>query len=551
MKRNRKSIAMILALVMAAMLLAACGPTADTGGAPQTGGETAAPTPVPEHVEAQAPQEGANLADHIDIIIDATQITVVNPLVPAGSGGPTSWTYILVYDKLLEQIGTEFGPQLAMYWETEDYQNWRFHLRDDVYFHNGDHFTAEDVVWTANIAMTSPGSPAYARWRWVDSITAYDDYTLDIVLTEVYVDFLFEMAHAHAGILNQRSHSENSDDPSWAHVGTGPFRIVDFATNDFVTLERNDNYWGALAQTRSLTLWTIPEMATRTVMMQTGAAQVSFLMTPEDLDMLYANDDFTVLSVISNAPVIIGFNNQGDEIVMDPNFRRAVAHAINVEDIATVAMGNWGLPVTDGSFWGFETQFRLQGLPRRAHDPALARQYLEASVYNGETLELITAVAYNIRASELVQLQLAEVGININVEVTDHAGFTEAHAFDPDSDRQMHIFAVGAAPVALNALRTAFYPGMFTNRLNYNNDQVTALIDELAATAEYDRRVAIAHEIQEIFYDEMPAIPLWWRVTGIPTVNGIGGMRLGANPFDFCLRGIFWDLNETPEHLRP
>ncbi|MCL2391541.1 MAG: ABC transporter substrate-binding protein [Oscillospiraceae bacterium] len=556
MKKSMRLIAMSIALAICFALVVGCSQPNATGDAAQNGGSTqTAPTtpsaPSPEHVEAATPDEGANLADHIDIIIDATQITVVNPLVPAGTGGPTSWTYILAYDKLLEQFGTDFGPQLAVRWETEDYKTWRFYLRDDVYFHNGDHFTAEDVVWTANIAMTAPGSPAYARWRWVDTIAAVEDYVLEVVLTEVYVDFLFEMAHAHAGILNQRAHSESPDDPSWAHVGTGPFKIVDFATNDFVALERFEDYWGGPAPTRSLTLWTIPEMAARTVMLQTGSAQLSFNMTPEDLDMLVANDYFTVLPVLSNAPIIIGFNYQGDDIMRDINFRKAVAHAINVEDIATVAMGNWGIPVSDGSFWGYETQFRLQDLPRREHDLELARQYLEASVYNGETITLITTVAYNIRASELIQLQLANIGINVSVEITDVAGFVDIHMYNPDSDRQMHVFAVPAAPVALNALRTGFYPGMATNRLNYNNEYVTALINELAATPDVAARTAIAYEIQAIFYEEMPAIPLWWRVAGIPTVNGIGGMRLGANPFDYCLRGIFWDLNQTPEHLRP
>ncbi|MCL2391538.1 MAG: ABC transporter substrate-binding protein [Oscillospiraceae bacterium] len=559
MKRNRKSIAIMLVLVMAAMLLAACGPAADTGGAPPTGGETVASPPAPGAPPvvdggdeiAEAPEEGANLADHIDIIVD-TQITVLNSTLPGATGAPVTWAATLVHDRLLQHIDdTELGPQLATHWNTDDFQTFTFTLRDDVVWHNGDPFTAECVVLHHAIIMEHPGSPAYTRWRWIDSITATGTYELEMVLTEVFVDFLFEMANPHASIYNARSFNENSSDPSWAWVGTGPFQVVGFEINDFLTVERFDAFWGEAPPTRSLTLWTIPEMGTRTVMLQTGAAQLSFGMTPEDLDSLDDNPAFQMFTVMPNAPMVIGFNNMGDDIMMDKNFRLAIAHAINTDDIALVANGRWAVNAFDGNIWGLITQFRLDGLEKREHNLELALQYLEQSVYNGETIELIAAGAYNIRAAEIIQLQLAEIGIDLAVEITDMAGFTAAHLYDPESTRQLHTFAIGAMPIALAALRNTYYPGVHTNRLNYNDDRVTALTRELAVTSDVAAREAIAFEIQEIFWEDLPAIPVWWRVTGIPAVNGIGGIRLFTNQFDHCLRGIFWDINETEESLRP
>jgi len=557
MKKVKKSIALLIVLVMGLGLLAACGsgdtgPAADGGtgtGAGTGGGETPVPT-VPE--VGDAPVDGANLADHIDLIVD-TALQIVNPFTLAGTGAPVAWASFMILDRLLEQPEPGvFAAQLAVRWYTEDYQHFRFYLRDDVYFHNGDHFTAEDVVWNVEFAHANPGSPAFGRWRFVDTITAVDTYVIEIVLTEPHVDFFFDIANYYTSIHSPRAFYESQDDPTWGHIGTGPFRVVGFSSNDFLSLERFDEYWGGPAPTRSITMWTIPEMATRTVMLQNGEAQVSFSMTPEDLDFFEDSPDFQTFVVRLNPPIILGFNNQGDEIMMCRYFRRAVAHALNTEDISLAAMGRWAQPPWDGNFWGPETQFRLENMPQRAFDLELARYYLDRSVYNGETIEIMTAVHYNIRASEFIQLLLGDVGINVNVETTDISGFIEAHRFDPEDDsRQMHIFAVGMLPVALQAMRTTFYPGIGTNRLNINNDYLTGLIDELAATIEPDARRDIAHQIQEFFWEDIPAIPLWWRLQGIPAVNGIGGMRLSADQFNYCLRGIFWDLDQAPAHLMP
>jgi len=557
MKKFNKILALLITLIMGLGLLAACSPATETdpGPGPAPGADAATPgepaAPVEGDDIVEAPDDGANLADHIDLILD-TQITVLNSTLPAATGTPVTWANILVHDRLVEHIGpTELGPGLALRWYTEDYVTFRFYLRDDVYFHNGDHFTAEDVIWTVEIAKAHPGSPAYNRWRFIDTITAIDTYIVEMVLHDVNVDFYFELSNSHAGIYNQRSHSENPDDPNWAHVGTGPFRVVDFSTNDFLALERFDGFWGGVMPTRSMTLWTIPEMATRTLMLQTGDAQVSFSLSAEDLDLLDASPDFQVFGVTNNMPTIIGFNNQGDEIMMCPYFRRAVAHAINTADIAMVADGRWATPVADGNIWGLETQWRLQGLPKRTQDLDLAREYLERSVYAGEEIELITAQFENIRGAEMLQLQLADVGIDLRVEITDMAGFTAAHTYDPQSTRQMHFFAVAAQPIAMTALRQGFWPENHLNWLNYSNDRVTELIQELAVTSEEDARRAIAHEMQEIFWDEIPGIPLYNPVRGVPAVNGIGGIRFSPGFFEWNLREIFWDLDQAPEHLLP
>jgi len=556
----KKRIPLLSILLMSLLLfsVAACGgggqtttPTTTTSGGATTTQPSAPTNVIDRVVEASVAAEGANFADHIDIINDASQVTMISPMLPAGSGHPQALISRMIYDRLIyESFPGVFEPELATRWET-DFKTFTFYLRNDVYYHNGDHFTAEDFVWFIGLVQENPGVPAWRTWSTVESARAIEPYVLEIVLNEMDTDYLFTLAGHAATALNRRAYEENPDDPSWAWVGTGPYKIIGLEPNNYVALERNDNFWGEAPPTKTVTWWSIPEMATRTVMLQNGQAQLCFAVTPEDLDMLDDHPDYQIFPVRLNPPIVIGFNNHGDEIMMCPNFRRAVAHAIKVDDIATVAYGRWQEPAWDGNFWGPDTQYRREGLPKWEHNPDLAREYLAKSVYDGRPIQMATSFVHNIRASELVQLQLADVGIDIDILVTDATGFTEMHVWNPDSDRQMHLFAIGMSPTASGALRSAFTPGFTSNRLNYDNPYVVELARELSVTIDENRRRDIVHEVQDIFYEEVPAIVIYWRINGYPAVNGIGGIKFSSDSFAFNLRNVYWDLNETPANLRP
>jgi peptide/nickel transport system substrate-binding protein len=533
-------------------LLAGCGGGTSggaTGGTSSgtTGGTSGASNE--QGASTQAPA-GANIAEHIDIIINETEITLLNPTSTAGTAA-SSWVYVMIQDRLMDEpsVGV-FTPQLATEWHTDDYQHFTFKLREDVYFHNGDHFTADDVIWTIEYAKSDPSINTYSRFRTIDTVKALDPYTLEITLSTVYYDFYDELSAYTAGILSQRAYNENPNNPSWGQIGTGPFKVTAFSSNDYCTIERNENYWGDPPPTKSLTFWTIPEMSTRMVRLKNKEAQLSFLMSPEDMDVLSVDPDFQVFPQRIIEPTSLSFNDQGDEIVTDINFRLAIAHALNTEEIAIVAQGNWGLAPTDGNPWGPDTQYYLPGLPKREYDPELAKEYLAKSPYNGEVLSLVTSTSpHHVKAIEIVQLQLEKIGIKVDPLVLDHAGFVEMHRWDPTSTRQIHIFATATNKTVSRNFSSL--TSTSTNRFNCADPLVYDLAARYTVTVDEETRIAIAHQLQEDFlYGKLPTIPLFWRLMGIAAVKGIGGMKLYANQYEHDLRGIYWNLDETPERLR-
>jgi peptide/nickel transport system substrate-binding protein len=537
MKRNKRVIAVILGLFMCLALPAACGKSTVTQDVPAPG---ASPSPA-----------GADIAGHIDIIVDATALTLVNPMIPAALGGPSSWAYILVHDRLVTRGGAPgaYNPALATDWHTEDYQTFTFNLRDDVTFHNGDPFTSEDVVWTYEYAKDNPSAPTNSTWNSMESIRAVDPYTVEIVWSAPNFDLLQEISGNFQGILNHRAYEENPEDPTWGHIGTGPFKIAGYSPNDYYTFERFEDFWGEQPPTGSLTFLTVPEMATRRLMLANGEAQVCFQMPSEDLDALAGDSDFQIFKVTINEPVTLGYNDQGDATVKDINFRKAIAYALNTDEIAEVALGNWGMAPWDGSVWGPDTEYRLEGLPKWEQNLDLAREYLEKSVYGGEVIELMTTSDVNIRAAEVVQDQLKQIGVAIDVRSMDLAGFFAEHRYDPESTRQLHIFSQAMAHSVTSALNALTSKSV--SRQNCNDPYVIELADRYRYTGDPETRRDISYEIQEKYFYEMLATQvLFWRIQGITAVNGIGGMELSSDQFEHNLRGIYWDLSETSAGLR-
>ena len=499
--------------------------------------------------------EGSNIAENINVIMSEDFI-VLNPLLPAGNGAAPTWAHCLVHDRMIAQPEPGvFVPSLATSWETDDFQTWTFHLRDDVTWHNGDHFTAEDVKFTIENALDNPGTLAWNRYGTVESVEILDTYTISITLVAPNVDIFFEFAnHGGASILNKRAYEENPDDPMWASIGTGPYRIADFVSASYALLERFDDFWGEAPPTKTLTLLSVPELSTRAVMMQNGEAQIAFGLDAQDLDSFQANSDFQVFSTMNVSPTCLSFNNMGNDLMMDMNFRLACAHALNPEDIALATLGNWGVAPWDGNVWGAGVQYRLEGMPKREFNLELAKEYLDKSIYAGETIKLANSVTTPSAAAQVVQMQLKEIGIDVSIENMDLASLVAMHTWDPNSDkneRQLHLFGIAANPSALRTLRTGFIPESATNRLNYSNPVITELTATMASTNDEAVRRDAAYQIQQILYDEIPAIAVYFQLTGVAAVNGIGGVVMGNDPFANNLRYMFWDLDEAPAALRP
>jgi len=553
MKYSRKFTAIVLMFVLCLTLAACTGnsPASTGGGATSTtptGGGSASPSPtatdrqdvlVPGDLIEAPKGEDVKYADMITISI-GDNIAVIDPFAQGAVSSVYLNIYTMIFDNLVYRTPDgDFVPQLATSWETNDMQTYIFHLRDDVYFHNRDKFTSQDVVNTFLLASdpSAAGAQADAIWRHVKSVTAIDEYTVEIVTTQVNSEFLYHLTVPGGGIINKAAREADPIRGSW--VGTGAFYVSDFVSGDYVDVTRNDDYWGTLPITRVVRMRLIPEMAARTIMQLNNETQMSVVISPNDLDMFADHPDHVVYGFASNANHCLFFN-LNHPIFSDRNFRMAVAHCVDRAEMAIAAGGNWMIPTQDGSWWGDTTPYRNTDLPLIPYDLDKAKEYLALSQYKGEELEIMTAPDALTISSQVLAEQLGRIGIKTRVFSTDIATLIGRSQYGSTSMEMLHF----VAPFSLNAssARFMFYTGQGANRSSYSNAEVDRLLD-LALEVPMDEQEAIYKKVQEIVYEDIPGLGLYERIQTIVTHKNLGGIIINADMYhDF--RGIFMTLDD-------
>src|SRR2546428_19366 len=199
------------------------------------------------------------------------ELAVATPSYPdspdAGSGLGLHPVNANVYETLV-RLTPDFSvaPQLATRWQLRSRNTWRFHLRQGVRMHDGTTLTAAAVVWTMRRIARAGGGPMGIG---EGSVRVIDDTTLDITPTRPARRLVEQLANPDWSIMAP------GPDSAPRPVGTGPFRFVEYARGDHLTVERFDEYWGDRARLRLLTFRFLPDANARLLALRAapGAAR--------------------------------------------------------------------------------------------------------------------------------------------------------------------------------------------------------------------------------------------------------------------------------------
>ena len=443
---------------------------------------------------------------------------------------------------------------LAESWETpDDGRTWIFQLREGVTWHDGQPFTAADVVFSLNLyANPNVASPWSSKLNAVDGygafqdgsadalsgVTALDDSTVQIVLTSAqpaWVNLqLIAISVVPMHILGDVAPDEIRGHRFWINrVGTGPFVWNAYRSDQFVEIVSNPDYFmGAPKLDRIVyqIFADIPSLVTALELQEVDAMSYEGGGIPiPELPRLQALNYLTVLPDFSaGLPTYIQINLD-DPRFSDVRVRQAILHAIDRQAIIdTIKSGTGELSNTIFPHeWA-----RADDLEPYAFDPEMARSLLaEAGWDSSDSIDFIYYYRdqMNVDSVTAIQSFLADVGINIVPRQLDPASINQVYA---DGTFQLGLFAngmgldpsQGAGIVTCNSRPLA---------LGYCNEEVDRLFEQGLQSADRDVRAEAYKEISRIVNRELPKAWLWNEVRPLAFNNRVVGL-----PQSFVEQGI-------------
>lgn len=501
----KKLLTLILCLAMVLSVFAGCSSTPATEEGASSSGEAA--------------QGEAADSEYKDTLVFAMN-TDVQSMDPQIQNDTTSEQVVkMLYNTLLkfQDDGTVVGDLAESWSVSEDKLTWTFNLKQGVKFHNGKELTSADVKATFDRALNAEagGLRTTEIIKMFTSVEAPDPYTVTITTDGPYGPMESLMCNMSLGIMDAdyiEQYGLDLGTSAEGENGTGPFKVVSWERDQEIVVERFDDYFGTPAKLQTVVYTIIPEAASRVIALETGEVDVIDKPTDEDLARLEADtENFTVLRkpTISQRLFRFGCN---DPIMSNTKVRQAIVYAIDRQAIIDALFTGSGYPSTAPLA---PVTFGYSDLGEIEQDLELAKSLLaEAGYPDGFDTKIITTERYQngIELAEIISQQLAEIGINAEIEVWEWSALSASWSGVTADEFDQPIFIMGAGPSmrdadgGLRGLYTTSETGLNDRNYGfYSNAEVDALIDQGMQETDQQKRVEIYKEAMEILYREDPA----------------------------------------------
>ncbi|WP_088009120.1 ABC transporter substrate-binding protein [Indiicoccus explosivorum] len=424
-----------------------------------------------------------------------------------------------------EEGSTKVAPMLATEWtESEDGLTYTFELREDVVFHDGTEFTAEDVVynferWANGSAEDFPmygnvfGGYAGDEEHDFASVEALDANTVEFTLTKTQPTFLKDLALTPFSISSPEAIEEHGEEYGSNPVGTGPFIFEEWKRNDRIVLTKNEDYWlDGHPKVEQVIFRTIPENSARLNALLSGEVDMIDGVDPENIQQIKDNPE---LKLYSRPPLNIGYLGMTvtREPFDDPLVRRALSHAVDKEAMIDAFFGGQAIPAKNPippAVEGYNDD--IDPYP---YDPEKAKELLaEAGYPDGFEMELFAMPVARpympdaARVAEYLQSSFADIGVTAEIVTFEWATYLEkAKNGEADAFLLGWTGTNGDADDFIYSLWHGDNIGSL-NSTHYDNPELNAILEEARTITDQERRNELYRQAQEIMHEDAPIIPL-------------------------------------------
>lgn len=423
----------VLCLCLAGLMAASLTGCGGAGNAAETTAAAGAEN------SAAASEAGASEGKEELVFVNYRDIRDLNPHLYAGE----MYAQEMLYETLVNITADGYEGCLAESWDiTDDGRTYTFHIRDGVKFSDGEVCDANAIKANFDAIIENKD-----RHTWLEmmnllvGVSAPDDKTFVIELSEPYYPLLTELGvtRPFAMISPKAMKDGSTKDGVNAYIGTGPYVLTDFVTDEYAVFEANENYWGEQPKIKKITVKVIPDNQTRILALEKGEIDMIFgknMIDADAINQYTGNDKFTVSLSDPTSTRQIVLNTTRD-VLADKEVRQALQHATNKQAIS------------DGIFYGLEqpadTLFAKTvlycdiDLEPYAYDVELAQSMLDEAGWvvgadkirekDGQKLNI--DLLYNSDSvtekaiAEYLQSEYQKIGISLNIHGEEEQSYRD------------------------------------------------------------------------------------------------------------------------------
>lgn len=323
--------------------------------------------------------------------------------------------------------GMKIIPSLATSWKRLDDRTIEFKLRRGVKFHDGEEMTAEDVAFSFGderfLHKKRGWILAQMYFGHLNKPKIIDRYTVQISAKRT--DFLLEkrMAGYMSEIISKKAFLAAKDWETWSRniICTGPYKLAELKTGDYIRLEAFADYWGARAPVDSILFKSVPEVAARIAGLKTGEYHIVTDIPPDQLKNI---DNYrgtsTVGGPIPNVRAVqIDTTNK---VLGSKEMRQALAMAVDRQLIVdSLYYGRASVPngfqvKMSGNMW-------IEDFEGLRYNPEKSKALIRKAGYKGEPIHYRVQPNYytlEVATAEILVEMWKAVGLNVKLEIKDN-----------------------------------------------------------------------------------------------------------------------------------
>jgi peptide/nickel transport system substrate-binding protein len=428
-------------------------------------------------------------------------------------------------------------PDLAESWTAnEDASEWVFNLRQDVQWHDGEPFTAHDVVFTIQ-AIVNPevGSRWSSGFASLESVEALDEYTVRFAFNEPFAPMLSVLAYNISLVPQHVLEGQDLSNPEAFRrnpVGTGPFKFMEQVSGSHLTVEANLDYHEGRPDIDRVTFRVTPDVNSQIAQLLTGELDVTWTVEP-----VHYNRVSNAANLTLSTAQIPRWDwlplNLANPLFQDARVRRALAYALDRESMVDRILAGQG-EVAHGPIPNVIDWVPTEGVEQITFDPEYALELLaEAGWTRDQNGALRNAAgepfAFTLLADRgnptrdqtylYVQQAWQALGMQVDIETTEW-NTVLARYRRGEYDARLGWWVIKPDP----DLYDYFHTNGDLNQINYSNPQLDELLERGRATTDQAERAEIYNEVQRLLVEEQPGIFLYYPIEVRAVNNRLQGL---------------------------